>query len=207
MAKSQEEKQEQPAPEVRQGNADNEEQYDDDDDDECFPCLKCWQIIAIAVIVACVMIGVIVAIVVLFVTGGDGDVIDSIGSSGDGKVDFPPDTIFKVYVENDYTHGTLGIGTYDLTFNLKEGESSTQDATTTTDIRTTFNSEEDGVARIGVKVEINFDLDSQIDCDHTFYASTVIDSGEFGESTSDKTCTYTKGGLYAHNVRVKVDSQ
>ena len=206
-----EEKKEQAVP---AGTDDDEYDNDDDDDDEqdCFPCLACWQIIAIAVIVGCLVIGAIVAAVILFVKGG-GDSDDGNGGSilggggGGGKVDFPPDTMFKVEIQNQYNHGTLGGKTYDVSFDLTEGDREKKPADpTTTDIRAFFRSEENGLASIEVTVIIDFNLDGDIDCNHVFYTSVDINSGDFGAWSSDKSCTYTSGGIYQHKVRAKVTS-
>mmetsp|Transcript_24071 Transcript_24071/g.45747 ORF Transcript_24071/g.45747 Transcript_24071/m.45747 type:complete len:219 (-) Transcript_24071:46-702(-) len=218
MAKkqSEEETPEQPAvPEVSPDR--DEESIDDDEDDEedCFPCLACWQIIAIAVVVACIVIGVAVVAVVLLVTGGGDDddggfagIGGGGGSGGSDKVSFPPDTVFQVEVENQYSHGSFGTGVYDVSFLMKEGQMLTEDATpTTTDIRANFRGEEDGVARFEVTVIIDFNVDGQVDCRDTFYPSVDINSGDFGEWSTSRTCTYTLGGIYTHSARVKVSSQ
>lgn len=195
-----EEKQEQPAkPDVQRGDDDGDDSSYDDEDEDCFPCLACWQIIALAVLGTCIMIGIVVTVIVLFVGGGGSD-----GSSS--GVDFPPDTFFKVQVQNQYSHGTVGVGTHDLIFNLQEGQSYEQDAGTTTDIKAYLSSEKAGVANLEVTVKINFNLDSKVDCNDTFYTSVEIDSGSFGEWTSQQSCTYTSGGIYVHSVRVKVDA-
>ena len=215
MAKEQE-KQEQPVPKVspKRDEDSNDGDDDDDDDEGCMPCLACWQIVGIVVCVVCIVIGIAVAAVVLLVLGGDDDEGSGLrggsggGGAGGGKVSFPPDTLFKVEVENQYSHGSFGTGTYAVTFaNMKEGQTDKEDATpTTTDIRAFFRTEEYGLARFEVTVVIDFDVDGSVDCRDTFYPSVDIDSGDFGEWSSAKTCTYTLGGIYSHSARVKVSS-
>ena len=130
------------------------------------------------------------------------------GGGGGGKASFPPDTIFKVEVENQYSHGSFGTGVYDVSYIMKEGETLKEEATpTTTDVRAYFRTEEDGLARFEVTVIIDFNIDGTIDCNDTFYPSVDIDSGEFGEWSTARTCTYTLGGIYTHSARVKVSSQ
>ena len=202
-----EEKKEQPI--VRQGDDDDDVSKDNEEEEEesCLPCLSRWQIIAIGAVAACVVIGIIVAAVVLLVTAdGDSVQVPEVGGSG-GGVDFPPDTLFRVEVENQYNHGTLGGGTYEVSFDLKEGDTDRDDADpNTTDIKAYFRREEDGLARLEVTLFIDFDSDGQVDCNQAFYASVDINSGDFGGWTPTKSCTHTSGGIYQHKTRVKVTS-
>lgn len=208
------EKKEQPI--VRQGDDDDDEyskgneEEDDDEEESCLPCLSCWQIIAIGVVAACVVIVIVVAAVVLLVTAdGDSVQVPIVGGSDSGGnvVDFPPDTVFRVEVQNQYDHGTLGGGTYEVSFDMKEGDTDKDDADpNTTDIKAYFIREENGLARLEVTLIIDFDSDGQVDCNQAFYASVDINSDDFGGWTTPKSCTYTLGGIYQHKTRVKVTS-
>lgn len=197
--KTEKKKQEQPVdPE------DGHDEYADDDYDEgCFPELARWQLIAIVAVVVCVAIGVAVAAVVIFVSGGDSDD----GGSG-GGVKYPSDQIFHVQVENQYLHGTLGSATYAVEYYMKAGESLREDTNKpSTDITTTLSSTQGGIAGLDVTVIIDFDTNGSVDCRDDFYTSVDIDSGDFGEWTSQESCTYTLGGTYLHKVRAKVTPQ
>ena len=204
--KQEKKKQEQP---VDPEDGGDDDEYDDDEyytDCGCLPCeLARWQIIAIVAVVVCAVIGIAVAAVVIFLSGGDSD--DSGGSAR--GVEYPSDQIFYVQVENQYVHGTLGSATYAVSNYMKAGESTPREDTNkpSTDIKTTFSSAEGGIARLDVTVIIDFDLDGSVDCRDDFSPMVAIDSGEFGEWTSQQSCTYTLGGTYLHKVRVKVTPQ
>ena len=193
------EQKEQPAREVRRGNDDDDDVSYDDDEDDCLPCLSCWQIIAIGVVIGCFVIAIIAVAVVLFV-GGSSD-------SSDAAIDYPPETLFQVEVENEFGHGTLGGGTYQASFTMKDGDRDRKGTSKPThSIKSYFSSEVNGVANMEIDVIIDFDLDGRNDCNDVFYPSAVIDSGEFGAWTKEEACTYTLGGQYLHKTRVKVTS-